>query len=41
MCVQHELDHLDGKVFVEYLSSLKQNRIKTKLKKAEREALRA
>lgn len=41
VCVQHELDHLDGKVFVEYLSSLKQNRIKTKLKKAEREALRA
>lgn len=41
VCVQHELDHLDGKVFVEYLSSLKQHRIKTKLKKAEREALRA
>lgn len=41
VCVQHELDHLDGKVFVEYLSNLKQNRIKTKLKKAEREALRA
>lgn len=40
VCVQHELDHLDGKVFVEYLSNLKQNRIKTKLKKAEREALR-
>lgn len=37
VCVQHELDHLEGKVFVEYLSSLKQNRIKTKLKKAERE----
>jgi len=41
VCVQHELDHLDGKVFVEYLSNLKQNRIKTKLKKAEREAMRA
>lgn len=41
VCVQHELDHLDGKVFVEYLSPLKQNRIKTKLRKAEREALRA
>ncbi|MDM9558847.1 MULTISPECIES: peptide deformylase [Bordetella] len=41
VCVQHELDHLDGKVFVEYLSNLKQSRIKTKLKKAEREALRA
>lgn len=41
VCVQHEIDHLDGKVFVEYLSVLKQNRIKTRLKKAEREALRA
>jgi len=41
VCVQHELDHLDGKVFVEYLSPLKQQRLKTKLKKAEREALRA
>ncbi|CAM3377983.1 peptide deformylase [Bordetella sputigena] len=36
VCVQHELDHLDGKVFVEYLSPLKQNRIKTKMRKAER-----
>src|SRR5574343_1532340 len=33
VCVQHELDHLEGKVFVEYLSPLKQNRIKTKLAK--------
>ncbi len=33
ICIQHELDHLLGKVFVEYLSTLKQNRIKTKLKK--------
>ncbi|MFJ1300542.1 peptide deformylase [Pseudomonadota bacterium AL_CKDN230030165-1A_HGKHYDSX7] len=41
VCVQHEIDHLDGKVFVEYLSVLKQNRIKTRIKKAEREALRA
>jgi peptide deformylase len=32
-CIQHEMDHLEGKVFVEYLSQLKQNRIKTKLKK--------
>jgi peptide deformylase len=38
VCVQHELDHLDGKVFVEYLSPLKQNRIKTKLRKQERQA---
>ena len=33
VCIQHEMDHLNGKVFVEYLSSLKQDRIKTKLKK--------
>jgi peptide deformylase len=32
-CIQHEMDHLEGKVFVEYLSQLKQNRIRTKLKK--------
>lgn len=36
ICIQHELDHLNGKVFVEYLSQLKQNRIKTKLKKRQR-----
>jgi len=41
VCVQHELDHLMGKVFVEYLSQLKQGRIKTRLRKQEREALRA
>lgn len=41
VCVQHELDHLLGKVFVEYLSSLKQGRIKTKLRKQERELLKA
>lgn len=33
VCIQHEMDHLKGKVFVEYLSSLKQARIKNKLKK--------
>ena len=38
VCIQHELDHLKGKVFVEYLSSLKQNRIRTKMKKAQRRA---
>ena len=38
VCIQHELDHLKGKVFVEYLSSLKQNRIRTKMKKAHRRA---
>jgi peptide deformylase len=37
VCLQHEMDHLLGKVFVEYLSPLKRNRIKTKLLKAQRE----
>lgn len=36
VCVQHEMDHLMGRVFVEYLSPLKQTRIKTKMKKLER-----
>ncbi|AKU22569.1 peptide deformylase [Massilia sp. MB5] len=36
VCIQHEMDHLQGKVFVEYLSPLKRNRIKTKLQKEER-----
>jgi len=40
VCIQHEMDHLKGKVFVEYLSPLKRNRIKTKLLKEERELLR-
>ncbi|SIL42640.1 Peptide deformylase 1 [Mycobacteroides abscessus subsp. abscessus] len=35
--MQHELDHLEGKVFVEYLSNLKQTRIKTKMRKLERQ----
>ncbi|OOG54800.1 peptide deformylase [Polaromonas sp. C04] len=38
VCIQHEMDHLIGKVFVEYLSPLKRNRIKTKMLKARREA---
>jgi len=37
VCVQHELDHLLGKVFVEYLSPLKRNRIKAKMQKKARE----
>ena len=37
ICVQHELDHLVGKVFVEYLSLLKRDRIKTKMLKKTRE----
>jgi peptide deformylase len=39
VCIQHEIDHLRGKVFVEYLSHLKQTRIKAKLKKLRREIL--
>lgn len=39
VCIQHEMDHLQGKVFVEYLSRLKQNRIRQKLKKRERETM--
>ena len=37
VCIQHEMDHLKGKVFVQYLSSLKQNRVRSKLIKAQRE----
>lgn len=40
VCIQHEMDHLMGKVFVEYLSPLKRNRIKTKMLKARRDAER-
>ena len=36
VCIQHEIDHLNGKVFVEYLSQLKQTRIKAKIKKQEK-----
>ncbi len=39
ICIQHEMDHLKGKVFVEYLSSLKQSRLRTKLKKHRRETM--
>jgi peptide deformylase len=39
VCIQHEMDHLLGKVFVEYLSPLKRNRIKTKMKKRAKEHL--
>jgi peptide deformylase len=39
VCIQHEMDHLRGKVFVEYLSHLKQTRILAKLKKHRRETL--
>lgn len=40
VCLQHEMDHLKGKVFVEYLSPLKRNRIKTKMLKEERDLKR-
>ena len=33
VCIQHEMDHLRGRVFVEYLSRLKQDRIRAKLEK--------
>jgi peptide deformylase len=36
VCIQHEMDHLIGKVFVEYLSPLKRNRIKSKMLKEQR-----
>ena len=38
VCVQHEMDHLLGKIFVEYLSPLKQDRIRTRLKKRKAKA---
>jgi peptide deformylase len=39
VCIQHEIDHLKGKVFVQYLSQLKQTRIKHKMKKLLRETM--
>jgi peptide deformylase len=39
VCIQHEIDHLDGKLFVDYLSSLKRQRIKKKLAKQLRETM--
>ncbi len=38
VCIQHEMDHLQGKVFVQYLSRLKQGRIRSKMLKLDREA---
>lgn len=38
VCVQHELDHLEGKLFVDYLSPLKRNRIKKKMEKHQKTA---
>lgn len=39
VCIQHEIDHLEGKLFVDYLSLLKQNRIRKKLEKQRRQAM--
>jgi peptide deformylase len=41
VCIQHEMDHLEGKVFVEYLSRLKQTRILARIKKQEKQQRRA
>jgi peptide deformylase len=41
VCIQHEMDHLNGKLFVDYLSALKRNRIKKKLEKIHRSQARA
>ncbi len=41
VCIQHEMDHLNGKLFVDYLSGLKRNRIKKKLEKIHRSQARA
>ena len=38
VCIQHEMDHLEGKLFVDYLSSLKRNRIRSKLVKLQKQA---
>jgi peptide deformylase len=37
ICIQHEMDHLEGKLFVDYLSDLKRTRIRKKLEKDRRE----
>ena len=37
VCIQHEMDHLEGKLFVDYLSNLKRDRIRTKLLKQQRQ----
>jgi peptide deformylase len=39
VCIQHEMDHLDGKVFVEYLSRLKRQRILARIRKQQRQAM--
>ena len=39
VCIQHEIDHLDGKLFVDYLSNLKRQRIRKKLEKQQRQTM--
>ena len=39
VCIQHEIDHLDGKLFIDYLSQLKRSRIRKKLDKTQRQEL--
>jgi peptide deformylase len=39
VCIQHEIDHLDGKLFVDYLSSMKRQRIRKKLEKQRRQTM--
>ncbi len=39
VCIQHEIDHLDGKLFVDYLSDMKRNRIRKKMEKQRRQTL--
>ncbi|MEH6625465.1 MAG: peptide deformylase [Motiliproteus sp.] len=41
VCIQHEIDHLDGKLFVDYISTLKRSRIRTKLEKQHRQDAQA
>ena len=41
VCIQHEMDHLDGKLFVDYISALKRDRIRKKLEKQKKQASRA
>lgn len=41
VCIQHEMDHLDGKLFVDYLSGLKRDRIRKKLEKQQKQTVKA
>ena len=41
VCIQHEIDHLDGKLFIDYLSPLKRQRLKKKIEKLEKQEIRA